>query len=99
MRGNSVNILKRALNKWGLRAQLEMLQEEATELALATRSVIRGKVDSVEELAGEIADVEIMIEQMKIAFEDQSLRKQVGYIKRAKLRRLKGRLERGVFNG
>ena len=42
-----------------------MAQEEATELALAIRGLIRGKDGAMEALISEIADVEIMIEQIK----------------------------------
>ena len=86
-----------AIKKWGNRAQLEMAQEEATELALAVRAVIRGKDGSLEDLPGEIADVEIMIEQLKMMY--PQLVKSVGYAKRTKIKRLKGRLDEGVFNG
>lgn len=58
-------LYKRTVETWGERAQLEMAQEESTELALAIRRLIRGKDNAMSELAGEIADVEIMIEQIK----------------------------------
>jgi len=59
-------IYQGALDKWGERAQIEMAQEESTELALACRKIIRQKTESrLNDLASEIADVEIMIEQLK----------------------------------
>ena len=58
-------LYQRAIDTWGDKAQLEMAQEEATELALAIRKLIRGKENAVAELVSEIADVEIMIEQIK----------------------------------
>lgn len=45
---------------WGERSQVAMLAEEATELSLAVQHHLRGR-DS--DLAGEIADVLITIEQ------------------------------------
>lgn len=58
-------LYQKAIDTWGDRAQLEMAQEEATELALAIRKLIRGKENAVAELVSEMADVEIMIEQIK----------------------------------
>ena len=58
-------LYQKAIDTWGDRAQLEMAQEEATELALAIRRLIRGKENAITELVSEIADVEIMIEQIK----------------------------------
>lgn len=58
-------IFRSAISKWGERSQIEMLQEEATELALAARKYIRnGDLKSIKELASEIADVNIMITQV-----------------------------------
>lgn len=58
-------LYRKAVDTWGDIAQLEMAQEEATELALAIRRLIRGKKNAMNELVSEIADVEIMIEQIK----------------------------------
>lgn len=46
--------------------QLRMLQEECSELAAAINHFIRNKI-TVRELCSEIADVEILIEQIKLA--------------------------------
>ncbi|OCK53196.1 hypothetical protein BA768_01175 [Chryseobacterium sp. CBo1] len=56
-----------AIEKWGIRAQYEMAQEEATELALAVRKHIRNNdSESFKNLTEEIADMKIMIEQMEM---------------------------------
>lgn len=89
-------IFKRAVDKWGERSQLEMLQEEATELALATRKFLRindGK--RLLDLVKEIADVEIMIEQFKLMFPEAY--KKVPAIKIEKIKRLSDRLDRNSF--
>ena len=66
---NMEKILKAAIKKWGKRVQLEMAQEEATELALACRKFIRVQNEkNFNNIAEEIADVEIMIYQIKLMF-------------------------------
>lgn len=88
--------LQKAIYVWGKIAQLEMAQEESTELALAIRKFIRQ--DSEERLidmCGEIADVEIMIEQIKYMF--PSAQSRIDDIKIFKINRLKGRLDKLQF--
>jgi len=92
----SQEIYKKTIEKWGKRAQLEMAQEESTELALAIRKFIRQ--DSEERLidmCGEMADVEIMIEQIKFMF--PSAQSRIDEIKSFKLDRLSKRVDDGVF--
>lgn len=89
-------IFDRAIKFWGERSQLEMLQEEATELALSTRKFIRVQNDKTRmDLLGEIADVEIMIKQ----YEQMNPydRDVIEYIKANKIKRLSGRLDRLSF--
>ncbi len=86
-----------AINKWGEVAQLEMAQEEATELALAVRKFIRQPNKKREnDLAGELADNEIMNEQLNYIF--PNLRTQIDEIKLSKLNRLRKRLDNSQFN-
>lgn len=64
-------IYQKAIDTWGERAQLEMLQEESTELALATRKYIRTPNDeNMTALVSEVADVKIMLEQLVIMVPD-----------------------------
>jgi NTP pyrophosphatase (non-canonical NTP hydrolase) len=64
-----MEIYKQAIEKWGEKSQLEMAQEEATELALAIRKFIRnGCYKTFDDLASELADVEIMTEQIKVIY-------------------------------
>ena len=89
-------LLKRTIETWGEKSQFEMAQEEATELALAVRKFIRrGDDKSFQDLAGEIADVEIMIEQMKII--EASLPMAIQQIKFEKLKRLEKRIDSHKF--
>lgn len=84
-------VYKKAIGKWGDKAQLEMAQEEATELALAVRKFVRNpSSETLEHIAEEVADVEIMIEQLKFMY--PSLVESVKEQKEFKLNRLKSRV-------
>lgn len=88
----------KAIKKWGAKAQLEMAQEEATELALAIRKQIRkNDDDSFRNLVEEIADVEIMIEQITLMHNDLGFRQMVDSQKAFKINRLLKRLDEGSF--
>lgn len=58
-------VLKRALDTWGAEAQTRMVFEEMAELQKELCKWLRGLGDR-EHIAEEIADVEIMLDQMKI---------------------------------
>ena len=58
-------IYRAALAAWGAEAQTLMVFEEMAELQKELCKAARGK-DNREQIAEEIADVEIMLEQMKI---------------------------------
>ncbi len=98
-----IDTFRKAIEKWGVIAQFEMAQEEATELALAVRKYIRNIIktqgnpdaDKFNALAEEIADVEIMIEQMKMI--EPMLQKAVDNQKSNKIIRLQSRLDKGLF--
>lgn len=81
-------ICRAALDKWGAEAQTLMVFEEMSELQKELCKHARGK-DNREEIAEEIADVEIMLEQMKILHD---CRREVAKFKKMKLERLKGRI-------
>lgn len=60
------NVLQAAINKFGKDQQLNMMIEECAELIQAINKYKRyGKIENVLE---EIADVQIMIEQMQMIF-------------------------------
>ena len=58
------SIYKRAMEKWGLGPQLGMLQEECAELIMAVNKVNRRKTGAWENMIEELADVELMCEQI-----------------------------------
>lgn len=59
------NLYRRAIAAWGTAAQMDMLYEEVGELLTAIGHLKRGRA-SVEDVAGEIADVRIMLEQLTV---------------------------------
>ena len=81
----------KALEKWGADSQVDMLIEEMAELTQALLHIRRAnKKVTVEELSDEIADVEIMLEQVKVITDcdylvecsfEKKLKKLKGYLK------------------
>ena len=61
------DILAAAISKWGEQAQVMMVFEEMSELQKELCKNWRGK-DNAEEIADEVADVEIMLAQLKMIF-------------------------------
>jgi len=85
-------VYRKALDKWGIDAQVLMLAEEAAELSVAAAKLLRHHdLESVQRLAEEIADVQIMIEQMCVA--SDNLGAMIEEWKLGKIARLKKRLE------
>lgn len=81
-------IYRQALNKWGNIPQVTMVFEEMSELQKELCKNLRGKENGIE-IAEEIADVEIMLEQMKLLFD---IGKEVERYKTMKLKRLEERV-------
>lgn len=85
-------LYKQAVSKWGYSLQLCMLMEESAELIQAVSKVVRrGEKDNsvYDNLAEEMADVEVMIEQIKITTDWMLLEDKVRFWKEKKLLRLK----------
>ena len=61
-------LLTQAIERFGQEAQERMMFEEMSELQKAICKLSRGK-GSIDDIAQEIADVEIMLEQMKILYQ------------------------------
>jgi len=86
-------VYRQALYKWGSEAQIIMVFEEMAELQKELCKYLRN-VDAIEtklKIAEEIADVEIMLAQMKILF---GIEEGVERYKKLKIQRLQERLER-----
>lgn len=83
---NETQILKEAIKTFGERKQEEMAVEECSELITAISHKHRGREHNIVE---EIADVEIMLEQLKII---NNCHYQVAMIRKRKIERLSDRI-------
>ena len=83
-------IYKRALLLFGTDAQIKMFFEEAAELQNALCKLARGR-DSADHVAEEIADLTIMLEQLRLIF---SCNERVCEIMDEKCRRLAERIKK-----
>lgn len=84
-----IEIEKRAIEAYGKDAQLKMCIEEMAELTQAICKSFRG-VDNLDNIIEEIADVEIMLAQLKLIYK---LNKNEVLVKKVeKLRRLEEQL-------
>ena len=83
------DLYKQALDKWGLEAQVGMLIEECAELIKASHKAFM-RNGSVLDFIEEVIDVEIMLEQMKIYFNNT---KALNNMKEIKLKHLENLLE------
>lgn len=81
---NKDEIYTKALSKWGLNAQIDMCIEEMAELMQAFSKYKRG-IGDVNQIAEEMADVSIMLEQMALAFDCHN---KIVWYKQFKLSRL-----------
>jgi len=89
MSNKEIAIYDCALELWGHESQIDMTIEECAELIQALMKYRRKQGDhdeALESVIEEIADVEIMLGQMKVLFDFQG--NKVEYAKRRKLRRL-----------
>lgn len=81
-------IYERALERWGIDSQVKVCIEELAELIQVLAKFGRKRNGSIKDnIAEEIADVELMMEQMKVAFE---IREDVEGWKHEKIERLEG---------
>ena len=78
--------LKRAIDTFGEEAQMIVAVEELSELAKEITKHLRGKGD-IYNMCEEIADVEIMVEQLKLMLPGM-VEQMVAHIKAKKLKRL-----------
>ncbi|MCL2771939.1 MAG: hypothetical protein FWD71_01200 [Oscillospiraceae bacterium] len=80
---DEVKIMQTALDRWGLSAQVGQTVEECAELIVALQKHINRSPQprTIDNILDEIADVEMMLAQMRISFDidDDMLRKQIEY--------------------
>lgn len=82
-------VCQRAVDAWGKHSQLVICMEETAELTKELSKNLRGQ-DNDLGIAEEIADVEIMLEQLKLIF---NIRPDVENMKNEKLIRLDRRIK------
>lgn len=82
-------VLKRAIRSYGQEAQMAVVQEECAELIVAISHFLRRRVDD-KVVIEEIADVQVMVNQMKIMFGAEAVQK----VYEEKVLRLSGRLDK-----
>ena len=87
---NEIKLMQTALDRWGLAAQVGQAVEECAELIVALQKHINRTPSSetIGGILGEMADVEMMLAQLRVAFDidDARLRNQME-LKFAKLRK------------
>jgi len=83
------DVYKEAINTFGKKMQLLVAIEELGELMKEVIKALRGKED-IDHIAEETADVEIMVEQLKLMYGIDNSK-----IKAAKIERLKSLLKVG----
>jgi len=87
-----IDLFKRAVDSWGVDSQLDMAVEESAEFIVAIQHLRRNnKPETVENLYEEIADVELMVEQVKFMLDIDSIK--LYQIKCKKLERLEELLQ------
>jgi len=87
-----IEVLKEAVKKFGVSFQFDMMDEEATELALVCKHYKRGRA-GVDEIIDAIADMIVMIETFKLIHPCQ---KEIGKEVNRKILRLKKLMKNGV---
>jgi NTP pyrophosphatase (non-canonical NTP hydrolase) len=63
------DVLRQAVNTWGMKSQIQMAQEECAELIVALSHYQRNPTDATFcDVVNELADVKIMVAQMELLF-------------------------------
>ena len=90
---------KKAIDLWGIRFVLDMLQEECGELTAAVNRYKRRRDNSFSNLIEELVDVEILLEQAKVALIYGTDKNVYLGLKRKKLKRFKKRVDAENWEG
>lgn len=83
------DFLSEAIKLFGVNTQLDLIQEECSELITAISHYKRGKQNSSQEVKEELADVIIMIRQASIIFGEKDIQNIID----VKMKRLAKRLK------
>lgn len=87
---DKTKLYKKAIDVWGYASQLLMAIEEMAELTQAISHLLRGRKNNKSEIIEELADVEVMCEQLRIIIDKNE---EIDKIKEGKLMRLAEMLE------
>ena len=76
-----VSLMRSALDKWGLKAQVGQAVEECAELIVILQKYVNREPqpDTSDRILDEIADVEMMLSQLRLALniDDETLRERI----------------------
>lgn len=102
MMENNVDLYNKALMKWGNQFQCMMVMEECAELQKVVSKYNRNKAHELDVIE-EIADVEIMLGQLKLILAGSkkylpNIAEEVDKVKKEKLNRLKKILSNNKWN-
>lgn len=86
------NIIEYLAGFYGIKSQTIQLDEEMAELTIETHKLMRERTDNTDALIEEIADVEIMLSQLKILYEIKQ--ENIDKIKEEKLERQMERINK-----
>lgn len=89
---NELEICRAAVNKYGIKAQMRMTQEELAELIVAISHVLRDRPHAWEELLEELADVYIMLIQLGHIYDTKGYTPSFDKMLETKLVRLEERI-------
>ncbi len=87
---SEIDVYKRALKTWGKEPQMLQVIEEMSELIKEILKNINRNKDNVSEIIEETADVEIMLEQLKVCY---NIQKEVASYKSQKIEKISQRLD------
>ena len=89
---NAEEIEREAAERYGIRSQSIVAIEELSELQKELTKLLRGECENpIDHISEEMADVYIMLEQLKILFKNRAM---ISEWKNKKLRRLRDRLRK-----
>lgn len=78
MKGEELDQLyKDCVNFWGIERQIRMMQEECAELVIAGSHYLRKRATGLDELVEELADAQLMINQIKTFVGEDNVNKMI----------------------
>lgn len=91
MEAQERSLFKRCIAKWGTRNQFDQANEEMAELMIELHKIRRGRAVGLNDLASEVADVSIMLDQIRVVY-GPDFEEVVAIQREHKIKRLEGRV-------